>query len=187
MKKTFSNWLSQDLQGWLRNLAGGLASLFMFFVISVAICSGLLYILKALWFTYTATSIGQHFTIYFSSHADAIDRVLSHRLFLLSLYVNAMAVRTCLIGGLIGRLFFLVRYLHEYRGFWGRMLFWGLPCACFTAYITNVYYDLDWISALLLSVISTLILLNPCIRLISGLFPEIKTIWVSISSFVQKG
>jgi len=186
MKEAFSNWLRRDLKRWLGDLARNLASLIMFFLISVAVCAGLLYILKALWFTYTATPTGEHFIEYFGSRADAIERVLSHRLLSLSLYVNLTAVRTCLVAGAIGRLFFLVRYLYEYRGFWVRMLFWGLPCAVFTAYVIGVSYDLDWIPALLLSAISILVLLGPCIRLVSGLFPEIKALWRSISSFIKK-
>jgi len=187
MKEIFSNWLRQDLQKWLLNLAKDLASLFMFFVVSVAICAGLLYILKALWFTYTATPTGERFIMHFGSRADAIERLLTQRLFFLSLYINVMAVKVCLVGAVAGTLFFLVRYLYEYRGFWGRMLFWGLPCTTFTAYITSGSYDLHRIPTLVLSAISILVLLNPCIRLVSGLLPEIKAIWGSISSFAQKG
>jgi len=186
MKEAFFNWLSQDLRKWLYDVAQDLASLFMFFVISVAVCAGLLYILKALWFTYISTPTGEHFTMHFDSRAHAIERLLSQRLFFLSLYLNVTAVKVCLVGGVVGRLFFLVRYLYEYRGFWGQMLFWGLPCATFTAYITVVSYDLDRIPALVLSAISILLLLNPCIRLVSGLLPEIKAIWGSISSLIQK-
>ena len=186
MKEIFSNWLRQDLQKWLLNLAKDLASLFMFFVISVAVCAGLLYILKALWFTYISTPTGEHFIVHFGSRADSIERLLTQRLFSLSLYVNVTAVKVCLVGGVVGRLFFLVRYLYEYRGFWGRMLFWGLPCAIFTACINSVSYDLHRIPTLVLSAISILLLLNPCIRLVSGLLPEIKAIWGSISSLIQK-
>ena len=186
MKKAFFNWLRQDLQKWLLSLAKDLASLFMFFVISVAVCAGLLYILKALWFTYISTPTGEHFIVHFGSRADSIERLLSQRLFFLSLYVNVTAVKVCLVGGVVGRLFFLVRYLYEYRGFWGRMLFWGLPCAIFTACINSVSYDLHRIPTLVLSAISILLLLNPCIRLVSGLLPEIKAIWGSISSLIQK-
>jgi len=186
MKETLSNWLRQDLRKWLLNLAKDLASVFMFFVVSVAICAGLLYILKAFWFSYTSTPTGERFIMHFGSRADAIQRLLTQRLFFLSLYVNVMAVKVCLVGAVVGRLFFLVRYLYEYRGLWGRMLFWGLPCASFTAYITSVSYDLDWIPALVLSAISILLLLNPSIRLVSGLLPEIKAIWGSISSLIQK-
>lgn len=186
MKEALSSWLCQDLQRWLRNLAKDLASLLMFFVVSVAICSTLLYIVKALWFTYTSTPGGQAFVVNFASRADAIETVLSHRMFFLSLSINVTAVKTCLVGGLVGRLFSLVRYLYEHLGFWVRMLFWVLPCAGFSAYITSVSYGLDWKPALLLSVISTLVLLNSCIRLASGLFPEIKAIWESISSLAQK-
>lgn len=159
----------------------------MFFIVSVAICAGLLYILKAFWLTYTSTPTGEHFIMHFGSRADAIERLFSQRLFFLSLYVNAMTVKVCLVGAVAGRLFFLVRYLYEYRGFWGRMLFWGLPCAAFTACITSVSYELDWIPTLVLSAICILLLLNPCIRFVSGLIPEIKAIWGSISSFAQKG
>jgi len=186
MKEALSNWLRQDLERWLLSLAKDLASVFMFFVISVAICSGLLYMLKALWFTYTATPTGEHFILHFGSRADAIETVLSQRLFLLSLSVNVMALKVCLVGTVAGRLFFLVRYLYEYRGFWGRMLFWGVPCASLSAYLSTVSYDLDWMPALVLSAISILLLLNPCIRLVSGLLPEIKAIWGSISSLMQK-
>lgn len=97
MKEALSNWLRQDLERWLLNLAKDLAYVFMFFVISVAICSGLLYMLKALWFTYTATPTGEHFILHFGSRADAIERVLSQRLFLLSLSVNVMALKVCLV------------------------------------------------------------------------------------------
>ena len=187
MKEALSNWLRQDLRKWLYDVARDLASLFMFFVISVAICAGLLYILKALWFTYTSTPTGERFILHFGSRADAIERLLTQRLFFLSLYVNVMAVKVCLVGAVVGRLFFLVRYLYEYRGLWGRMLFWGLPCAGLTAYITSVSYDLYWIPTLVLSAISILLLLSPSIRLVSGLLPEIKAIWGSISSFPQKG
>ncbi len=116
MKEAFFNWLRQDLRKWLLSSAKDLASLFMLFVISVAICAGLLYILKALWFTYISTPTGEHFTMHFDSRADSIERAF-----------------------------------------------------------------------LVLSAISILLLLSPCIRLVSGLLPEIKAIWVSISSFAQKG
>lgn len=186
MKETLYNWLRQDLRKWLYDVARDLASLFMFFVISVAICAGLLYILKALWFTYISTPTGERFIMHFGSRADAIERVLTQRLFFLSLYVNVVAVKVCLVGAVAGRLFFVLRYLYEYRGLWGRIPFWGLPCTTLTAYITSVAYDLDWIPTLVLSAISILLLLSPCIRLVSGLLPEIKTIWRSISSLIQK-
>jgi len=111
---------------------------------------------------------------------------LSQSLLFLSLSSSVIALEVCLVGAVVGRLFFLVRYLYEYRGLWGRMLFWGLPCTGLTAYITSLSYDLDWIPALVLSAISILLLLNPSIRLVSGLLPEIKAIWTSISSLIQK-
>jgi hypothetical protein len=186
MKEALYRWLRQNLQKWLLVLAKDLASLFMFFVISVAICSGLLYILKAFWFTYLSTPTGERFITLFGSRADAIKNVLNQSPFFLSLDISLVALEVCLVGAVVGRLFFLTRYLYEYRGLRGRALFWGVPCAGLTAYITSVSYDLDWIPALVLSALCILLLLNPCIRLVSGLVPESKAIWVSISSLMQK-
>lgn len=186
MKNAFSKWLREDVRNWLGNLASGLGSLLIFFVISMILCLALLYIFKYLWVIYTSTPAGEHFAENFPSHADAIEEVLRHRLFLLSLYVNVTAVKICLAGGLVGTLLSLVRYLHEYRGFLGRIIFWGLPFTFFTAYIIRPYYDLDWIPALSLSVIPSLILMSPCISLISELFPEIKTVLDSIISLARR-
>lgn len=186
MKEALSRWLRQDLERWVMNPAKDLASLSMFFVISVAVCSGLLYLLKALWFTYMSTPTGEYFIVHFGSRADAIEKLLSQSLFFLSLDIGLMALEVCLAVAVVDRLSFLVRYLYGYRGLWGRALFWGLPCAGLTAYITGVSYDMDWIPALVLSALCILLLLNPCIRLVSGLLPEIKTIWVSIFSLMQK-
>ncbi len=187
MKNAFSKWLRENLRNWLGNLASGLGSLLIFFGISVILCLGLLYILKYLWVIYIATPAGEHFAENFPSHADAIEGVLRYKPYLLSLYVNVAAVKICLAGGLVGTLLSLVRYLHEYRGFLGRIIFWGLPFTFFTAYIIRPHYDLDWIPALSLSVIPSLILMSPCIRLISELFPEIKTVLGSIISLAQRG
>lgn len=186
MKEAFLNWLRDELQKRLWDVTKDMASVFMFFVISVAICSGLLYLLKAFWCTYAATATGAHFITLFGSRADTIDRVLTHGLLSLSLSVNVVAVKTCIVGAIVGRLFSLVRYLYEYRGFWGRMLFWVLPLACFSAHIISASYDLGWAPALVLSAISTLVVLSSCIRLVSAVLPEIKTIWGSISSPAQK-
>jgi len=174
MKEALSNWLRQDLQKWLLNLARDLGSLFMFLVISVAVCAGLLYVLKALWFTYMSTPVGERFIMLFGSRADAIERLLSQTLLSLSLSISVMALKVCLVGAVVGRLFFLVRYLYEYRGLWAKALFWGLPCAGITAYITSVSYDLDWIPALVLSAICILLLLNPCIRPVQGSFQRLR-------------
>ena len=187
MKKAFSKWLREDVRNWLGNLASGLGSLLILFVVSMILCLGLLYIFKYLWVMYTSTPTGEHFVMRFPSNADAIEGVMRQNLFLFCLYVNVTAVKIGLAGGLIGKLLSLVRYLYEYRGFWSRILFWGLPFTCFTAYIIRPYYDLDWIPALLLSVIPSLMLMSPCISLISELFPEIKTVLDSIISLAQTG
>ena len=187
MKNAFSRWLREDVRNWLGNLASGLGSLVIYFVISMILCLGLFYIFKYLWFMYTSTPTGEHFVMRFSSHADAIEGVLRQNLFLFCLYVNVTAVKIALAGGLVGTLLSLVRYLHEYRGFLGRIIFWGLPFTFFTAYIIRPHYDLDWIPALSLSVIPSLILMSPCISLISELFPEIRTILDSIISLAQRG
>ena len=62
-----------------------------------------------------------------------------------------------------------------------------MPFTFFTAYIIRPHYDLDWISALSLSVIPSLMLMSPCISLVSELFPEIKTVLDSIFSLAQRG
>ena len=166
MGKTFLNWI------W--NFLRELASLFVFFVISVAVCSGLLYAFNIFWALYVSTPIGHQFVKLFGSDTAAIERVLSYRPLFLSIHVNLVVVKICMAGGAIGRLLLLVRYLYEYRGFWGRLLFWGVPCICLSAYFIRISFNFEWIAALLLSAICTLVLLNRCIRFVSRLLPEIR-------------
>ncbi len=165
MGKIFLNWLGNFLKDSV--------SLCIVFVISVAVCAGLLYAFNVFWALYISTPTGQQFAKLFNSDAAAIERVFNYRPLFFSIHVNIVAVIICLSAGIIGRLFLLVRYLYEYRGFWGRLFFWVAPCACVSAYIILTYIDLDWKTAILLSAVSTLVLLNRCIRLISRLLPEI--------------
>jgi len=159
---------------WIGNFIKEFASLFVVFIISVAVCAGLLYAFNIFWALYVSTPIGRQFIKLFGSDAAAIERILSYRPLFLSVHINLVVVKICIAGGAIGRLLLLVRYLYEYRGFWGRLFFWGVPCICLSAYFIRISFNFEWTAALLLSAICTLVLLNRCIQVVSRLLPEIR-------------
>lgn len=137
----------------------------------------LLYLFRMMWHTYQLTYVGQKFTVLYSEQALSISTLLRANLRHLAANVTLLTFTTCIAVSALFRFFHLTRYLYLPRGFFGKLLMFGLPLgALVSAQLQSRYGYVSPDISYLISLIPTLLLFPYCFRYTLELVPELG--WV---------
>ncbi len=172
---------------WLRLLWSKSVRLAFASGVTVILYTGLLYLVNLLWMLYIETPMGKRFLDLHIVDVRAIEDLQAENFLMLSLEVILTVLMVCLVFGAVSQVFLLIRYFHEGRRLFYRLIVWGIPCAALTAVAISGTYEIGPVASLFLGVVPTMVLFQSCLRFTPGLLPEISTVVGGIGAIVQKG
>ena len=155
--------------------------------VTVVLYAGLLYLVKFFWILYIETPAGKRYLTLHIVDISAIEGLQGENLLTLSLRVILIVITVCLIFGAVSQVFLLIRYFHEGRGFFYRLILWGIPCVTLTAVAISRTYEIGPVASFLLGLGPTMVLFSSCLRFTPGLLPEVSTVFEGIATLTQKG
>jgi hypothetical protein len=136
----------------------------------------LIHLLKFLWFIYTSTSVGEHFQDSFVDGAAAIEYLLGMDGFILSWWVVTWVLVVNLVLSVGVQLGHLSRLYLDTGSSVIRIVWLGLSSCCSAFVLFEKDPLLSYISALMLAVIPTALLLRGCLNLVTLVLPGLGTI-----------
>jgi len=172
---------------WLRLLWSKSVTLALASGATVALYTGVLYLVNIFWMLYLETPVGKRFVALHIVDISAIEQLRSENFLLLSLEVILTVLMVCLVFGAVSQVFALIRYFYEGRRLLYRLIVWGIPCAALTAVAISRTYEIGPVASFLLGVVPTMLLFQSCLRFMPGLLPEISTIIGETAALSQKG
>lgn len=162
---------------WLRTFVNEVQRLVLVLVVAWVVCVGALNLYKVFWHLYLETIVGQSFVSDHTSISDHIFELLDSDFFQLSFDLLLVALKTCLLIGVVFQLFSITRYFYVASGLISRILFWGFLCSALTCYGVHNSLHLYWPIAFLLSLAPSLCIFGSCFRFASKLVPELSTVF----------
>jgi len=171
---------------WLRLLWSKSVALAFASGVTAILYAGLFYIINLFWILYLETPVGKRFLALHIVDVGTIEGLLSENFLLLSLEIILAVLTACLIFGAVSQIFLLIRYFHEGRGFFYRLIVWGVPCVALTAVAISNIYERGLMASFLLAVVPTIALFQSCLRFTSGLLPDISTVIGDIMTLARK-
>ena len=172
---------------WLRLLWSKTVGLAFASGITVVLYAGLLYIVNLLWMIYIETPVGKRFLSLHIVDIRAIEDLRVENFLMLSLEVILIVLMVCLVFGAVSQAFLLIRYFYEGRGFFYRLIVWGIPCVALTSVAISRTYEMGPVASFLFVLVPTMVLFQSCLRFTPGLLPETSTVIGGITTLVQKG
>jgi len=172
---------------WLRLLCGKSVRLALTSGAVIFLYTGLLYFVDFLWMIYIETPVGQRFLTLNLVDISAIESLRGENFLALSLEVILIVILVCLVFGAVSQVFLLNRYFREGRGFFYRLIIWGIPCVALTSIAISRIYEMGSGASALLGLVPTVVLFNSCLRFTPGLLPEISSVIGGIATLAQKG
>ncbi len=145
---------------------------------SLVVSIALFYFFLMLWGVYQQTPVGRSFALDFPSQHRMISVVLQKSSFSLLIRANLTAFVICFLVAVGCQFLMISRYLYFSRGFFGKLLWWGVPLTGLVAWYLKVEHQWRyWHMAAGLSVIPTLILFGSCFSVADDLVPEFQSVW----------
>lgn len=172
---------------WLRLLWSKTVGLAFASGVTVVLYAGFLYLVNIFWMLYLETPIGKRFLSLHIVDMRAIEDLRAENFLMLSLEVILIVLTVCLVFGAVSQAFLLIRYFHEGRRFFYRLIVWGIPCVALTSVAIFRTYEIGPVASFLLGVGPTMVLFQSCLRFTPGLLPEISTVIGGAADLVQKG
>jgi hypothetical protein len=179
--------MKDSIYAWLRLLWGKSVDLALTSVVTVVLYAGLLYLVNFFWMVYIETPVGKRFVAHHVADIAVIEGLRGENFFLLSLGVILAFIAACLVFGAVSRVFLLLRYFHEGRGFLYRLILWGIPCAGLTAVAISRAYEIGLVASFLFGVGPSMALFDKCLRFTPGLLPEISGAFGGLATLIRKG
>jgi hypothetical protein len=172
---------------WLRLLRSKSVELVFASGATVILYAGLLYLANLFWLLYIETPVGKRFLALHIVDASSIEGIRAENFLMLSLEVILTVLTVCLVFGAVSQVFLLHRYFFEGRGFFYRLIIWGIPCVALTALAISRTYETGPVASSFLAVVPTMVLFHSCLRFTPGLLPEIYTVIGGIIVRIRKG
>lgn len=178
LKQLYGKYLLRikDFSEYLSNVADLMTRTILLVVITIIVNTGFLYFSKMMWTFYIATPVGERFITEFPVRAQAFLNVFSRVSIGFSIRVTIAAFTTCLAISAICQVLHIARYFYHSRGFFGRIILWGLPLTAVVAkYIQSGFgFGFEkWGTAYAVSLIPTLCVFMLCFKVTTELLPEI--------------
>lgn len=143
--------------------------------------TGLMYACKAVWFFYIATPVGKQYIISFEKEAKLISELLNENTTRLGMKSSLYAFLVSLAIGGLSHFLYISRYFYYSMGFFGKLVFWGLPLSTLVAYFLRSEFGLaQWGVAYTIALLPTLGLFSICFESAGDIVPEIGEVIRSI-------
>ncbi len=178
----------EKLQNWWRRLADGMLSCGIVFIVALVLEIGLLYVLKMLWYVYTATNVGKYYVLHFPGKAAAIQHLMTMDMLMLAWDSTLMVLYVCLLLSIIAQFLHLIRYLFDTQGWVGKLIIWCTPTTALAAWgIFQQYHLPHYLPAIGLVLVPTLCILSRCMQMAHDTLPEIGMLWNMVANALWKG
>ena len=167
--------LNTSLQRYCRTFLNHLLQAILLVLIVTVGLLVLLYGSRVLWNLYLQTHIGQEFCLYYAGQAEAINAMFADNLLLLAWDVSTSAFLTCLTVAALCQVLHLTRYFYLSRGFFGKLLCFGVPLSFLVSLDFQGLGYMTRESAIGLVLIPTLCMFTYCFKFTLDLLPEAST------------
>ncbi|MFH1147273.1 MAG: hypothetical protein V1736_06150 [Pseudomonadota bacterium] len=165
-KTTVRSYANGVLEAVLRALVG--------FAVVGALTTGLIYACKTVWFVYSSSPVGAQYLVAFEQQARLISDLLNENAIRLSIKSSIYAFAVSLAAGAFCHVFHISRYFYYSRGFFGKLVCWGLPLTMIVAHVLRSEFGLtQWGVAYAIALLPTLCLFNICFECAGSILPEI--------------
>jgi len=166
--------LAATIKYYIRRFTGVLSRASLLVIAVTIVYGAVLSLCKILWFSYTATPIGQRYVILFKGQAGNISKLLGGNMLTVAVQVTVLAFGICLTSAIIFQFLHLIRHLYLSRGDAGRMFLFGCPLNAATAYLAQPQLHSDqWSFVYGATLLPTLCVLNAAFAYAQKLVPEI--------------
>lgn len=166
----------QKALAWLQKPLNALFSCCVMLLTAVLLETFFIFLLKYLWFIYTATSVGERFIALHGTAAGVIEHIVATGLFLLAWKVVLLVLTVCLLIAYATQLTHISRFFLDSGGFLIKVA-WIFPSALAAAWILwGEDPALSYVAAVLLVLLPTMLLLPVCLHLSRATLPEIGAV-----------
>lgn len=133
----------------LRKPVSRIIEMLLLFAFTVLACIFLLYYSKYLWLIFTYTQVGQAYAVFYEESYRITNDLFSRDIASLTLHLTLTSFVICFIGGALLKFLHVLQYFYSFRGFFGRIIFAGLPLTYLVAlYIHYTAISGTWIQLL---------------------------------------
>lgn len=180
-----SRWRQEAVQ-WSRKPLNAMCSGAILVLTAFLLETFLIFLVKYLWFIYTATTVGERFIIHHPVTAEVIEHIVILGASVLAWDVVFRVLIFCLLLGVIAQFTHISRYYLDAGGFFMKAM-WLLPSALAVAgMISRQDPMLSLFAAFLLVLPSALLLLPACLNLTRSILPEMGGILPEIIGVVAR-
>jgi hypothetical protein len=134
----------------------------------------LLYFAKYLWVIFTATHVGQTYAEIYRESYRITNDVLNRGIISLAINLALTSCVLCLIVGTIFKFLHIIQYFYSARGFFGRIIFTGLPLTYIVAIYMHYKGDFSHMdTAFTVALVPTLCIFAGCFRFAEEFVPDL--------------
>ena len=156
-----------------------ITELILLFAFTVLAYIFLLYCSKYLWFIFMSTQMGQAYAVFYEESYRITNDLFSRDIVSLTLNLTLTSFLICCIVGALLKFLHIIQYFYSFRGFFGRIIFAGLPLTYLVAlYIHYTGYFKNMDTAVTVAFVPTLCAFAGCLRFteefVPGLFDVIS-------------
>ncbi len=151
---------------------GGVAELILLFAFTALAYIFLLYYSKYLWLIFTYTQVGQAYAVFYEESYRITNDLFSRNIVGLTLNLTLTSLLICFIVGALLKFLHIIQYFYSFRGFFGRIIFAGLPLTYIVAlYIHYTGYFKNMDTALTVAFVPTFCVFSGCLRFAEEFVP----------------
>lgn len=141
------------------------------------LCVTLLYLAYMMWGLYQQTLVGERFLTTFHDKAFAINEIMELDFWYFSKDITLSAFLICIGISAVGWFLPVCRFFYLSQGFFGKLIFWGLPLSAIVAcYIQDTFGFSSLEMIFIVSVIPTCCLFMSCFNHTEKLIPGLEEI-----------
>ena len=92
---------------------------------------------KMLWVLYCETQVSAHFRLSHEVLFSTVNNIMSQNVLLFSLNSVLLPLKICLMVAWASQVFLIKRFIYAARRLFGKLLFFGIPCAAAVTYYSE--------------------------------------------------
>jgi hypothetical protein len=147
----------------------------------------LFYAVKAGWYIFTETPVGQHHNQLFPERAAIIEGIFYGNILGTAVRIMAVCLASGFVLALAGRLLHVYRYLYESMDNLGRFFIWGMPVAAYSSWaVCNNEWIESYPIAAFFSFFPSMLFTRSTVRFCNAAVPEMGSLVSSVYSFIKR-
>ena len=129
--------MGEEMKKWFKTFLDSVGYLLLGLVLTAGAYAFVLGFFKMLWALYCETQVCARFRLSHEALFAAVNAIMSQSMLLFSLNSVALALKICLVIAFASQVFQIKRFIYDARGLFGKLLFFGIPCAAAVAYYSG--------------------------------------------------